>query len=117
MVYRDPTSQYNERSCGILRTASNPPGYRMDCGGAHVPLFNTALHSSSDRPSGYDIFSLGVEVPNREPRNGRLGIDFLRSVVVRADKGEKLLVVVEVVVVVGPRSAGKRRRAVALLSV
>ncbi len=39
-------------------------------------MFKTALHSSFDRESGYDIFcEAGVEVPNKEPRNGIEGID------------------------------------------
>ena len=42
-----------------------------------VPLFKTALHSSLDLWSGYDILSdVGVKVPNKELRKGIDGIDF-----------------------------------------
>lgn len=93
-----------------------------------IPLFNTALHSSSDRPSGYDIFSFGDEL-KKLPRNGKLGIDFFKRFVRVGlrdgdEKVEKVFIVVVVVVVIGPRSfvgvgggGDKWRREVALLRV
>jgi hypothetical protein len=43
-----------------------------------IPLFSTARHSSSVFPIGYVMF-FEVELLNREPRNGIVGID-LRTV-------------------------------------
>lgn len=56
----------------VSNTISTKP-YKMGM----LPLFNTALHSSSDLESGCDIFcEAEVDVPKKEPRKGIDGIDF-----------------------------------------